>query len=112
MRAVQLYGPTNFADVLEYTNSCAAAAQVSHARQQYFVLLVNTDGCILDMQRTVDTIVAGSDLPLSIIITGVGDANFSSMERLDVCRPAARCRCGTACGSSLSTSSSTSAPPG
>lgn len=28
------------------------------------------------MQQTIDEIVRGSDLPLSIIIVGVGQANF------------------------------------
>ena len=35
------------------------------------------------MQRTKDEIVRGSELPLSIIIVGVGSANFKSMEELD-----------------------------
>ena len=34
---------------------------------------------ITDMQNTVDRIVAASDKPLSIIIVGVGNANFASM---------------------------------
>ena len=35
------------------------------------------------MQRTIDEIVRGSDNPLSIIIVGVGSADFSSMDVLD-----------------------------
>jgi len=35
------------------------------------------------MEKTVDEIVSGSDLPLSIIIVGIGSANFDKMERLD-----------------------------
>jgi hypothetical protein len=35
------------------------------------------------MQATVDEIVRGSSLPLSIIIVGVGKADFSSMDLLD-----------------------------
>ena len=35
------------------------------------------------MQKTIDEIVRGSSLPLSIIIVGVGDADFSSMDVLD-----------------------------
>ena len=42
-----------------------------------------TDGQISDMQKTIDEIVRASFLPLSIIIVGVGDANFNSMEKLD-----------------------------
>jgi hypothetical protein len=35
-----------------------------------------TDGIISDLQKTIDEIVRGSSLNLSIIIVGVGDANF------------------------------------
>jgi hypothetical protein len=35
------------------------------------------------MQKTVNEIVKGSGLPLSIIIVGVGNANFDQMEKLD-----------------------------
>ena len=35
------------------------------------------------MNDTKDQIVRGSEMPLSIIIVGVGSANFSSMEKLD-----------------------------
>jgi len=35
------------------------------------------------MDKTVDLIVANSHLPLSIIIVGVGSANFDNMNTLD-----------------------------
>jgi len=35
------------------------------------------------MRETIDEIVRGSDLPLSIVIVGVGDTDFSSMDTLD-----------------------------
>jgi hypothetical protein len=35
------------------------------------------------MQPTIDEIVRGSNLPLSIIIVGVGQADFEQMEQLD-----------------------------
>ena len=51
--------------------------------QEYHSLLILTDGIINDMQKTIDEIVRGSDLPLSIVIVGVGDADFDSMDTLD-----------------------------
>jgi hypothetical protein len=42
-----------------------------------------TDGIINDMQDTIDQIVRGSGLPLSIIIVGVGEENFDAMDVLD-----------------------------
>ena len=35
------------------------------------------------MNVTIDKIVRGSEMPLSIIIVGVGNTNFKSMEKLD-----------------------------
>ena len=35
------------------------------------------------MQQTIDQIVRGSSNPLAIIIVGVGDADFSDMDKLD-----------------------------
>ena len=42
-----------------------------------------TDGEIHDMEQTVDLLVENSNLPLSIIIVGVGNAEFDNMVRLD-----------------------------
>ena len=39
------------------------------------------DGEITDMANTVDRIVAASKLPLSIVIVGVGGADFKNMVR-------------------------------
>ena len=37
------------------------------------------DGIITDMERTIDKIVQASTLPLSIVIVGVGAADFTAM---------------------------------
>ena len=49
----------------------------------YHILLILTDGCIHDLRETVDLIVACSVFPLSIIIVGIGEADFSTMRLLD-----------------------------
>ena len=49
----------------------------------YSVFLLLTDGIINDLQQTIDEIVKGCYLPLSIIIVGIGDENFDKMEILD-----------------------------
>lgn len=51
--------------------------------QQYYVLLILTDGEITDLDQTRDAIVRASRLPMSIIIVGVGGADFTAMEFLD-----------------------------
>ena len=35
------------------------------------------------MNKTIDEIVRGSGLPLAIIIVGVGEEDFTAMDRLD-----------------------------
>ena len=47
------------------------------------MLTLMTDGEIDDMPATVAAVVAASRLPLSIIIVGVGSADFSCMVALD-----------------------------
>ncbi|KAM9325542.1 copine-9 [Gastrophryne carolinensis] len=80
LRTVQLYGPTNFASVVNQVAS--SAGQVTDG-SQYYVLLIITDGVISDMAQTKEAIVNASSLPLSIIIVGVGPAEFDAMEELD-----------------------------
>ena len=47
---------------------------------KYYILLIITDGLINDIDATIDEIVRASSLPISIIIVGVGDEDFSSMK--------------------------------
>jgi len=47
------------------------------------VLLIITDGEITDLDQTRQSIVNCSKLPMSIIIVGVGEADFKAMEFLD-----------------------------
>jgi hypothetical protein len=100
---IQLYGPTNFAPTI---NHVANIAQQITDGSQYFILLIITDGIITDMPQTksvsgnhtssfsmfcnvflrcvklqnwlsfFQAIVSASTLPLSIIIVGVGGADF------------------------------------
>ena len=49
----------------------------------YQTLLILTDGEIHDMDRTIDLVIQAANLPLSIIIVGIGSANFENMSRLD-----------------------------
>lgn len=46
-------------------------------------MLLLTDGIINDMPETKSTIVELSSFPCSIIIVGVGNADFSQMQELD-----------------------------
>jgi len=76
---IRLYGPTNFAPIIRHS-----AGQIASSRgEAYQVLLIITDGAITDMEETMHEIVMASALPMSIIIVGVGNADFSAMDDLD-----------------------------
>ncbi|XP_053323189.1 copine-3 [Spea bombifrons] len=80
---VKLYGPTNFSPIINHVARFAAAATQQQTASQYFVLLIITDGVITDLDKTRQSIVDAAKLPMSIIIVGVGEADFSAMEFLD-----------------------------
>ncbi len=82
LNGVKLHGPTRFCPVIH------RSAQVAHCgntqqNQNFFVLLIITDGVIEDMDQTINEIVRATNLPLAIVIVGVGRADFKNMETLD-----------------------------
>lgn len=79
---VSLAGPTLFGPVINRAAQIASHS-LSDNQSKYFVLLIITDGVVTDLQETQDAIVKASDLPLSILIVGVGGADFKEMEILD-----------------------------
>ncbi|XP_073804514.1 copine-8 isoform X1 [Danio rerio] len=80
LKSVQLYGPTNFSPVINHVARYAASVKDG---SQYFILLIITDGVISDMAQTKESIVNAASLPMSIIIVGVGPAEFDAMIELD-----------------------------
>lgn len=82
LKNVELSGPTLFGPLLKEVVSQTRVAYQNDPNT-YNILLILTDGAIHDMQVTKDWIVEGTDLPLSIIVIGIGQADFSMMEELD-----------------------------
>lgn len=74
-------GPTNFAPIIN--NMVSIARDFQDGPGHYFVLLIVTDGIITDIQKTKRAIIEASKLPISIIIVGVGYADFKKMKSLD-----------------------------
>ena len=56
---------------------------VVFTRQNYYILLLLTDGVLSDMVETKQALINASRYPMSVIIVGVGGADFSSMDALD-----------------------------
>ena len=80
LKGTSLSGPTYFSQVLKVVLEYMKA---SSQLQMYHILLILTDGVIHDMRETKDLIVECSGYPLSIIIIGIGNADFSNMIELD-----------------------------
>jgi hypothetical protein len=81
LRNTTLYGPTNFSPTIN--EAARKAAYYPPGGGKYQILLIITDGVISDMQQTKNAIIMASTLPLSVIIVGVGDADFDKMDELD-----------------------------
>ena len=81
LEKVKLYGPTHFSPVIQKVMS-EINDDLKYRKEEnhYYVLMILTDGIICDMSETIDCIVEASKLPLSIIIIGIGDGNFSCFE--------------------------------
>eukprot|EP00594_Rhizosolenia_setigera_P002896 CAMPEP_0178942578 /NCGR_PEP_ID=MMETSP0789-20121207/2074_1 /TAXON_ID=3005 /ORGANISM="Rhizosolenia setigera, Strain CCMP 1694" /LENGTH=709 /DNA_ID=CAMNT_0020622007 /DNA_START=98 /DNA_END=2227 /DNA_ORIENTATION=+ len=85
-RGFIMSGPTEFHEVInegaqEATQAEYQASIAGH--HSYTVLLILTDGSCHDIDETKAALLAASDSPLSVIIAGVGDASFRSMQFLD-----------------------------
>uniref|UniRef100_A0A8C7YB90 Copine VII n=1 Tax=Oryzias sinensis TaxID=183150 RepID=A0A8C7YB90_9TELE len=80
---IQLYGPTNVAPIINRIAKVAAGDGNIKDASCYHILLILTDGVVTDMADTREAIVRASYQPLSIIIVGVGNADFTDMQILD-----------------------------
>lgn len=80
---VALSGPTLLAPILGSLRGQLSRNPCTQDRQKYTVLLVIADGSLNDMDETIEELIALCDCPCSVIIVGVGDADFSDMNVLD-----------------------------
>uniref|UniRef100_A0A8C5CX21 Copine VII n=1 Tax=Gadus morhua TaxID=8049 RepID=A0A8C5CX21_GADMO len=80
---IQLYGPTNVSPIISRIAKLAAGEGTIKDASRYHILLILTDGVVTDMADTREAIVRASYQPLSIIIVGVGNADFTDMQILD-----------------------------
>lgn len=83
IQSVQLFGPTNISPIINHVAQFAQQQAQRPDATNYFILLILTDGVITDMDQTKQAVVAASAFPMSIIIVGVGGADFKMMEELD-----------------------------
>jgi hypothetical protein len=78
---LELGGPGRLKPVIQA--GMFRSIRASQKRQCYNVLVVFTAGDIIDLKESVDLIcTAAEDAPLSIIIVGVGNRDFTDIEKL------------------------------
>ena len=77
---LQLAGPTNFYPLIK---NVVDKIKFENNPLRYHILLILTDGIINDLGQTIDILVEGSFLPLSVIIIGIGNDHFAEMITLD-----------------------------
>ena len=83
LNQTRLYGPTFFHYIIDQVISVVKQDVISENKMNYNILMILTDGIIDDMDETIDSLVEASYLPISVIIIGIGDADFTNMNRLD-----------------------------
>lgn len=82
LNMIKFMGPTHFSEVMK-----EARTQVEKCdnKKMFHILLILTDGDIHDIEETIAeiSIMSKKNLPISIVIVGVGNEDFSNMVRLD-----------------------------
>ena len=79
----QLFGPTFFHYFIDKMNQKAYQQVQNKDFKRYHILMILTDGIIEDIDETINALVEASFLPISVIIIGIGNADFSNMNILD-----------------------------
>ena len=78
LNGVTLSGPTYYEQIIKFGNDEAQSLRDTNPNG-YVILMILTDGSYDDEQASIDQIIIGNALPLSIIIVGVGDSNFRQL---------------------------------
>lgn len=75
--------PTDITQILKVASNRAKRVQEGNEGFTYSVLLIITDGAVSDIDATVTALEEIEDAPLSVIIVGVGNEDFSDMQFLE-----------------------------
>ena len=78
--------PTDFTQVIEMATARSQAMQdlaEENGKQAYTILLIISDGAVADPDATMEELERAVAAPLSSVIVGIGDEDFSDMQFLD-----------------------------
>ncbi|GFO34093.1 E3 ubiquitin-protein ligase rglg2-like [Plakobranchus ocellatus] len=76
-QTVTLGGPTNFAPIIH------KAVNIVKKLKKYHILIVIADGQVVEQSSTIQAIIQASLYPLSIVMVGVGDGPWETMQQFD-----------------------------
>ena len=82
LKLVDMVGPTYFQFIIKNIVDSIKKEMKDKSSRIYHVFLILTDGKIEDMNETKHILVEASKMPLSIIIVGIGNADFGKMTEL------------------------------
>lgn len=82
VKNVEFSGPTHFAPLINAVLNLGKIHK-DNDYDTYTTLLILTNGIIEDMNASIDAVVKASEFPVSIIIVGIGNADFIKMQILD-----------------------------
>jgi len=77
-------GPTYFCPLIKNCINMVEFNKSQSSEEVYYILMILTDGQITDMAQTCDAIIQAAFLPISIIIIGIGNADFTNMNILGI----------------------------
>ena len=80
---IHLAGPTYFSPMINDLIFEVEREIEEGQLYNYHLIMILTDGMIDDMAETKDSLVAASFLPISVIIIGIGNGDFTKMDILD-----------------------------
>mmetsp|Transcript_14177 Transcript_14177/g.20248 ORF Transcript_14177/g.20248 Transcript_14177/m.20248 type:complete len:579 (-) Transcript_14177:199-1935(-) len=75
-------GPTNIIPVLQAAASRSTKYCDEELIAKYCIILILTDGIMQDMNSTINHIYSYSQLPMSIVLIGIGRADFSAFDEI------------------------------
>ena len=84
LKKIQFSGPTFFSPILQKIMKEIGLKMEKNTNENYYeILMILTDGIINDMKETIELLIDCAELPLSVIIIGIGKADFKDMIILD-----------------------------
>ncbi len=82
LKTIELVGPTYLHMIIKNIIEVINKAKVKEKEPIYHVFLILTDGALEDMDETLDILIDACKLPLSLIIVGIGNGDFTKMNIL------------------------------